>query len=382
MTPFSVVTKPVTLGFVHSGVFTPYIGEPSLSTAKFSFPTAANQAVRLSYWDPRGYASEHVVNEQPPPAEQAAAPNGKAPDSEKTNREKRGKKRKADEDTNQKNAKKTAMPSHLQTWTNRYAELRGVDPGPKAPPRMNDSLVAAPAAASSSGLPGSGVKDARQPPSFGSTKDQTCLLCMRKFKNPAELQNHERISDLHKKNMTDSTARAKAAQKLEDSGVHFDKDALLNYDPGKRDKLREEPRYRDRAQERRQTDQLMTTHEEDASAERAKFSLNITYSNSAKPAGGRASPSPPPAQNKGAALLSKMGYNGLSGLGATGNEGRTAPIETNLYAAGVGLGAEGGKVGDAIEVAGASSCGDERAGYNAWKDRGRERAVERLKRME
>ena len=372
MNPFSVLSNTVTLGFVHSGVFTPYIGEPSLSTAKFSFPTAANQAVRLSYWDPRGYASEHLVNEHPPSNEQAAGPDGKAHDTEKNNREKRSKKRKADEDMNQKNAKKASMPSHLQTWTNRYAELRGVDPGAKATQQLNDSPTTAPAAAASpSDCQSTPSKNPPQPPSFGSTKDQTCLLCMRKFKNPAELHNHERISDLHKKNMRDSAARANAVQKLEESGVQFDREALLHFDPGTVDRSREEPKYRDRAQERRQTDRPMTTHEEDASAERARFSLNITSNSSSKPAGGRSSPSPPPAQNKGAALLSKMGYTGSSGLGATGNEGRTAPIETNLYAAGVGLGAEG-----------ASSRGDERAEYNAWKDRGRERALERLKRME
>jgi len=48
-------------------------------------------------------------------------------------------------------------------------------------------------------------------------------------------------------------------------------------------------------------------------------------------------------------MLAKMGWTG-QGLGANG-EGRTEIIATNAYQEGVGLGAEGGNLGDAAELA-------------------------------
>jgi hypothetical protein len=49
-------------------------------------------------------------------------------------------------------------------------------------------------------------------------------------------------------------------------------------------------------------------------------------------------------------MLQKSGYVEGEGLGGVG-EGITTPIGQNLYAAGVGLGHEGSKKGDAVEEA-------------------------------
>ena len=82
---------------------------------------------------------------------------------------------------------------------------------------------------------------------------------------------------------------------------------------------------------------------------------------------------PVAAPSKGASLLEKMGYVEGQGLGASG-EGRTAPIETEMYREGVGLGAEGSKIGDAAKEAGRNTRGN----YEEWMERNREKAQERF----
>jgi hypothetical protein len=51
-----------------------------------------------------------------------------------------------------------------------------------------------------------------------------------------------------------------------------------------------------------------------------------------------------------------MGWSAGSGLGAQGT-GVTAPIATEVYAQGVGLGAQGSKLGDASEEAARNTRG-------------------------
>ena len=55
----------------------------------------------------------------------------------------------------------------------------------------------------------------------------------------------------------------------------------------------------------------------------------------------------------------------------------TAPIATDMYVAGVGLGAEGGKVGDAVEEAGRSTRGS----YSEFLEKTRDKARGRFEEM-
>ena len=55
----------------------------------------------------------------------------------------------------------------------------------------------------------------------------------------------------------------------------------------------------------------------------------------------------------------------------------TAPIATDMYVAGVGLGAEGGKVGDAVEEASRSTRGN----YSEFLEKTREKARGRFGEM-
>lgn len=83
----------------------------------------------------------------------------------------------------------------------------------------------------------------------------------------------------------------------------------------------------------------------------------------------------PEAMSKGASLLGKMGWSKGEGLGAKG-EGRTDAITPEMYVQGVGLGAEGGKVGDAVEEAGRNT-----KGYGGFLEQTKAKAKERFESM-
>ena len=84
----------------------------------------------------------------------------------------------------------------------------------------------------------------------------------------------------------------------------------------------------------------------------------------------------PPKLSKGMAMLSKMGLKSGEGLGADGS-GRTDIINTELYRPGVGLGAEGAKIGDATEE-GARATRNE---YGDFLAKTKEKARERFEKM-
>jgi hypothetical protein len=72
-----------------------------------------------------------------------------------------------------------------------------------------------------------------------------------------------------------------------------------------------------------------------------------------------------------------MGWSEGSGLGAQGT-GLTAPIATEVYAQGVGLGAQGGKLGDATEEAGRNTRGR----YDEFLEKTKDNARQRYEQMD
>lgn len=71
-----------------------------------------------------------------------------------------------------------------------------------------------------------------------------------------------------------------------------------------------------------------------------------------------------------------MGWSAGAGLGAQGT-GVTAPIATEVYAQGVGLGAQGGKLGDAVNEANRNTRGR----YDEFLEKTKDLARERYERM-
>lgn len=237
----------------------------------------------------------------------------------------------------------------MQFWTNRHAELHGITPATAEGDDKSDNAVAD---------PGSATVGTETPPSrsYADPVRNCCYLCSRQFKTAAEVNKHERLSTLHQDNMKNEELVAKAGAKMDKiGGQAFSTEGNAQ-------------EYRDRAKERRA-----------AFNQPKKGQGNVAAT--AKP---RNKPTSEPKKeeeavpvvSKGAALLGKMGWTAGAGLGREGT-GTTAAISTDLYASGVGLGAEGGRIGDAVEEAARASRGD----YAEFAEKTRDRARERFERM-
>ncbi|KAH1542723.1 hypothetical protein KXX61_000900 [Aspergillus fumigatus] len=327
---FTISSKPVLVSYIHAGVFVPVIN-PSASTDRFTFSPLSNPSLKLMYWDEEAYVKELTVSTAELDNNQASTAQGQAENKSAKDAEK-AKKRKADAATSAA-SKKVAVPSHLQFWSNRHAELHGLQKK-DADEKGSDGGV------ESRGSPA----DAAAPPtqSYADLNRNCCYLCMRQFKSSAEVNRHERLSQLHRDNLQNEELKNKAMGKLIKHGI-----------------VQSTPEYRDRARERRKA-----------------FGSSRT-STKAKPAAPKEEDEPPvETTSKGASLLSKMGWSAGSGLGAQGT-GMTAPIATEVYAQGVGLGAQGSKLGDAVEEAGRNT----RNRYDEFLEKTRQTARERYERL-
>ena len=333
---FTIASKQVLVSYIHAGVFVPVLN-PTVSTERFTFSPLNNPALKLAYWDDYAYVTELVVSrpepEHAPNAQHNAVPPAQREGFKSAKDDQKLKKRKAEAPA----AGPTKKPaSHLQYWKNRHAELHGLD--------------------QKSASPEDASKESNAPPSqtFTDPSRHCCYLCLRQFKDAAEANKHERLSELHRQNLKDEAKVQKALNKLEKHGIQITQSSGSG--------------YRDRARERRKIYGVVNKKGEQVGPG--------TKHSSAASSDDEAEPAQP--QSKGATLLSKMGYDAESGmgLGASGS-GRTAPIEQNVYAAGVGLGAAGGKMGDAVEEAERNTKGD----YAGFTERTKEKARERYASM-
>ncbi|KIK81452.1 hypothetical protein PAXRUDRAFT_35865 [Paxillus rubicundulus Ve08.2h10] len=184
---------------------------------------------------------------------------------------------------------------------------------------------------------------------FSDTIALTCLLCARQFKTNDQLKRHNKESDLHKarffiplhvlvsegltiKNFKDANLRDVARQKIE----------AARKIPAATAADAEQPKYRDRASERR------TMHNQPDVPLPENTTAVLKKKRFAE--GPPPPPSPPLAplapgkdeNNVGNKLLKMMGWKEGSGLGTEG-DGRVDPIQTAIYAQGVGLGASKAK---------------------------------------
>lgn len=292
--------------------------------------------MKLAYWDDEGYVTELVVS-----SGESEAPHGKSKgdatdNSNRTAKDSdKSKKRKADA-ASSSGVKKIAMASHLQFWSNRHAELHGI--------QKKDDEESGGAETTSN----HGSDNGHAPPSqsYADPERNCCYLCMRQFKSSAEVNRHERLSQLHRDNLQNEELREKATAKLVKHGITLPQPAN---------------EYRDRAKERRQA----FGRAKQPGKPKAKPSTDEKEEDVATQS-----------QSKGAALLSKMGWSAGAGLGAQGT-GVTAPIATEVYAQGVGLGAQGGKLGDAVDEANRNTRGR----YDEFLEKTKDLARERYERM-
>ncbi|EFE29638.1 uncharacterized protein ARB_03533 [Trichophyton benhamiae CBS 112371] len=399
---FTISSKPVLASYIHAGVFVPVLnlnpGVHSSTTGtnseleRFTFSPLGNLAAKLAYWDEEAYASELKLATAAATSELSGKAGGTASASaQKTSaaraahpgrdgeKEKKRKKVEATAGAAAGSAtKKIAMASHLQFWSNRHAELHGIDrrsaetgdgdhfndPGTAAARSQSQSQASTPHL-----QPVQQQHQQHQQPvqpeqphlqgqqSYADLNRLCCYLCMREFKSEAHVRQHERLSQLHRENLQDETLKAKALAKL----------------AKKRTLAADQTEYRDRAKERRKVFGSSKSRKREAEDDRQDEYEQGPGSN---PVGSDTAASPPPALSKGAALLGKMGWSAGSGLGAEGT-GMKQPVAADLYVQGVGLGAQGSKVGDAVQEAGRSTRGK----YDEFLEKTREHARERYERM-
>ncbi|KAF4632507.1 hypothetical protein G7Y89_g5618 [Cudoniella acicularis] len=339
---FTISSKPVLVSYIHAGVFVPVLNPLTDEATQFTFSPLSNTAIKLMYWDEAAYASELVtaVADQPSShkrkeaehAKLAAAAANEGLVGSGKEAESKPKKRKIEKDS------KVVAP-HLQFWSNRHAEIHGI------PAQEKDD--ASPATKLSKPKSNEEETDPIPRQSFGDLERKCCLLCSRQFKTEAEVNKHERMSQLHRDNLKNEQLVAKAMKKL---GKPMDGGS-------------DNSAYRDRAKERRQ-------------AFNQPKQPAAQHNRTTKAAGSDPNPRKEveevPVQSKGAALLGKMGWTAGEGLGAQGT-GRTDAISTELYTQGVGLGAQGGKIGDAAEEAQRQTVGSYADFLNKTKDKAKER---------
>lgn len=382
---FTIGGAPVAVYSIHMGVFIPDMQQPTAEDDKFSFVPLFNPSLRVKYWDPRVYASQRIVNSEPPvKAEPTQAP-------EESNAEaKKAKKRKAEGNLSSGVAKKpVAMAGQMAMWQKKSEELRVHARGPgkgdeggaeetltesPAPNLPNDGPIKItlggmakaaakpeapdqPAPASSS-EPAPAPKDA--PVSYVDRERVCCLLCMMKYKSLDDLDTHERSGN-HKKAAADEAKVKAAAPRL------AARDKRMQERAGE-EEGKDTPQYRDRAKERREVfNQPKKPAPHQASKAKGAGKPEAKKAEGKKQEGPKAS--------KGSAMLAKMGWTG-QGLGAKG-EGRTEIVSTHAYQEGVGLGVEGGNLGDAGEVAARRTTG----GYAEYVEGVQEKARARYQQL-
>lgn len=342
---FTIASKQVLVNFIHAGVFVPEL-KPTPSTDRFMFTPLGNPSLKLKYWDEDAYVTELVISAPNSNDTERKAGHVNPADREGLKSIKdtdKAKKRKAQADTSTTSTKKSA-PSQLQFWSNRHAELHGIrHKDPEGSVGTSDAGEDAPSTPKQS---------------FADPNKHCCYLCLRQFNDAAEVNTHERMSDLHQANLSDAAKVSKARAKLEKHGITINQTSL--------DSSESTAEYRDRARERRKVYGVVNKKGEQI-GKKTKSSGPSSEDDSASA----------PAPSKGASLLSKMGYTPGQGLGASG-AGMTAPISQDVYVAGVGLGAQGGRVGDAVEEAEKNTKGD----YATWAASVKQGARERYSRMD
>ncbi len=181
---FTIASKPVVVGFIHTGVFVPYFDAPEGDHPNYSFAPVYNASVRLQYWDNRAYPSPLVVSTEPisyddPPDE--AGNNDKSsgtPNSTSKNALAKKWKKEGKDAPN----KAIAMAPQMQMWAKKAAELHAGSrrPGEIATPQSDGPADLPGNGALAQGHPSDEPRNARpsdQYLSYADWDNLSCLVC-------------------------------------------------------------------------------------------------------------------------------------------------------------------------------------------------------------
>ena len=330
--------------FPHKGVFpSATIGGRRPKLDKHTFTISGRQH---QYYDERYYVSEYFANADPPESQQDLTGVRASGRSNAPTGSKRGSDTLENLQSKPKKAKKTAGgPETLQKWQAKQTELR-------------DDRTA----------PSNSISEAQTTDEQTFAVDrgayQCCYLCNTKFTSSETLLRHLRESETHAAYLASDDRKYRGFERMKKNGVDPDATLKLPAAPaaaasGSTSAADDQPaaqQPRDRAAERRQR--------EAASLPAVKIGFTL------KPKVSGAS-ADPPALGKGRGMLEKSGWKEGEALGD--GSGISAPIETSAYAAGVGLGHEGSKRGDAVEEAERRTRGDGGSFLEATRENARKR---------
>lgn len=417
MREFTIASKPVTVSTIHLGVFVPELREVTRFNERVSFNPLFNPTLRVKYWEPHVYPSQRVITEVPPGGTSGDGSKGDATDEAK-----KGKKRKADGNLPASSTKKSVpMAGQMAFWQKRHVEIHegkraadavgendqseerapvkislsganAISTGPIKISLTSASLAKAPApTASPDGAPtiedsktsapltGTAATDktstSEAPVSYVDREKICCLICMMKYKSLDDLNTHEKSRN--HKNATADEEKVKAAKpRLAARDKRMAKQAEEQPAAPAADE-ESAPQYRDRAKERREVFNQPAKPKVPAQGGNKPMrkddkTANPPAATVAAAASKEKTPPPAPPKSKGAGMLAKMGWSTGQGLGANG-DGRTEVIATHAYQEGVGLGAEGGNLGDAAELAQRKTTNSYAEYVNTVQDWARER---------
>lgn len=388
---FTVAACAATVSHTHMGVFVPEERETHSEIDCMSFHPLFNPSLRVRYRDSRAYPSQRTVTSEAPGRGRTQPVEFTEPDG------KQSKKRKAEGPSGSTAKRAVPMSGQLALWQKKHVELhvggQGESNSADQPttkklgqaPAKNDSkaTIRISIGASATNMDSANVEqtttsstprsdqqgtrvdasDSREdvtapdptPVSYVDRDRLMCLICMRKYKSVEEVDIHERSKN-HKTAMDNEELVKAALPRIAARNKRLQKEAPID-DTGA-------SQYRDRAKERR------TAHSQPNKPKTKPVGQGPKQE--AKKQEVKNTESPKPAQSKGAGMLAKMGWAAGGGLGANG-EGRTGVIETKAYQGGVGLGAEGGDLGDAAELAQRRTNGTYADYVNSVQDKARQR---------
>jgi hypothetical protein len=275
----------------------------------------------------------------------------------------------------------STLPGQFATWTRKQAELRAEEAmeideiSTNVDARQSFLILTKYSAAEEA--------DKENSVSAGSTEDKLhaiCFLCATTFPQ-TNVVAHVGQSNIHRQRLEDTHMLDSAYALMKSLGIEPEQMLKVSIDT-----TGEGGDYVDRAKMRREVEKQRRRElkAQAKSAPKIKMSLG---GNALDDDHGKTSLTAPchyvcktiadhqcvdgPASGIGASMLKKHGWSEGQGLGA-GN-GRTAPIEQNMYAAGVGLGHESSRKGDAIEEANRLTKGEGSSFADATKNAARQR---------
>ncbi|TPX13928.1 uncharacterized protein E0L32_005628 [Thyridium curvatum] len=424
---FTIASKPVIVAFIHTGVFVPVFEPLTSRNAHIGFAPIYNPSITVKYWDDRAYPSPFIVSDEPLPDQGSPE---KAADADKTAVAPGSAASDANKKLKKAKDKPAIMAPQMQMWAKKRAELHG-GPKPATTGQDDDAMDY------SLDRENSGPRAAHWRDTFVSYADRDsihCHLCAKKFNTEQELRDHEVLSKQHLLNLDNIDLKIKATEKLKELDKqcdtitrrtprdrtaqapsylsYADKENLVCLVCERKFKRLATLRLHERESELHRIKSGNEKNVNRAVAElaklgqrpmrlRAKQAANqssyrdrarerrVAFNQPKRPSGPQAAKTsagrdgeaatpkkpantPAPAPSKGAALLGKMGWSAGQGLGSEGT-GRTEAIQTDLYMPGVGLGAEGGKLGDAAEEAARKTEGQYSSFIEKTKDKARER---------